>query len=123
MKFDEPQTYISIISTVFLMFSEILPFLPCKSNGLFDFFINFFKNNQQFIEDSAIKVVDIQKSHELTSIVTHYTEELLNIRHFEIELEEMLQKINNDKIDKNGIKNNIQKILTEIKELNEKNKK
>ena len=108
MNFNEPESYISIISTVFLILSEVLPFLSCKSNGLFDFVITFFKNNQKCIEDKANKIIDINKSHELTSIVTHYTEELLIIRHFKLELEKMLQEINDNKIDRNGIKNNIQ---------------
>ena len=123
MNFNEPGSYISIISTVFLILSEVLPFLSCKSNGLFDFVITFFKNNQKCIEDKANKIIDINKSHELTSIVTHYTEELLIIRHFKLELEKMLQEINDNKIDRNGIKNNIQKMLDEIKVSNEKHKK
>lgn len=123
MSFDDPQMYVSIISSFFLICSEVLPFLPCKSNGLFEFLFTFFKKNQKCIEDEAIKVIDMNKSHELTSVVTHYTEELLNVRKLKLELEEMLQNINDNKIDKNGIKNNIQKILDEIKASNEKHKK
>jgi hypothetical protein len=36
MDFRDPSSYISIISSVLLIISEILPFLPCHANGLFD---------------------------------------------------------------------------------------
>ena len=36
MDFGDPSIYISIISSVLLIISEILPFLPCHANGLFD---------------------------------------------------------------------------------------
>ncbi len=37
MNFSEPEHFISLISTILLLLSEILPFLPCKSNGIADF--------------------------------------------------------------------------------------
>ena len=36
MDFKDPSSYASIISAVLLIISEILPFLPCKPNGLVD---------------------------------------------------------------------------------------
>ena len=36
MDFGDPSSYISIISSTLLIISEILPFLPCNANGLFD---------------------------------------------------------------------------------------
>lgn len=36
MDFGDPSSYISIISSALLIISEILPFLPCNANGLFD---------------------------------------------------------------------------------------
>ena len=36
MDFNDPSSYISIISSVLLIISEVLPFLPCKPNGLID---------------------------------------------------------------------------------------
>ena len=36
MDFRDPSSYVSIISAVLLLVSEILPFLPCKPNGLID---------------------------------------------------------------------------------------
>jgi hypothetical protein len=41
MNWTEPESYISIISTFLFVFSEILPFLPCKSNGLIQLIKNF----------------------------------------------------------------------------------
>jgi len=119
----ELETYTTIISTAILIISEILPFLPCKSNGIFDFFINFLKTNKKCIQEGANKVVDVSKTHELTTVVTHYTEELLIVRKFKIELEDMIEKIDKDNINKEDIKSSIKKILEEIKASNEKHKK
>ena len=40
MSINDPAIYISILSSSLLIISEILPFLPCKPNGVFDIFLN-----------------------------------------------------------------------------------
>ena len=124
MNFNDPQTYISIISYVLLFLSEVLPFLPCKSNGVVDYIIKILKDNQQCIKGAASKVADSNKSDELTNVVTHYTEELLNLRKFKIELEKIVQNLNKDEsLDKNEIKKELENVIKEIKNLHDNKKK
>lgn len=43
----DPTFFISIFSSSCLLLSEVLPFLPIKSNGFVEMIINIFKNNSK----------------------------------------------------------------------------
>ena len=50
MSFQDPASYISVISSSLLIISELLPFLPCKPNGLIDII---FKLDKYTIENNC----------------------------------------------------------------------
>ena len=60
----DPTFFISIFSSSCLLLSEILPFLPIKSNGFLEIIINIFKNKskvQDVKENDGSKVTDEKK--------------------------------------------------------------
>ncbi len=61
MNFSDPSTYISLLSSILLILSEILPFLPCKSNGLVQIMLNLIDVNRSCLTNAAIKDINDKK--------------------------------------------------------------
>lgn len=73
MDFTEPEHFISLISTILLVMSEILPFLPCRSNGIADFFTQLLKGLNK-IENKNTKSCIKKESEDTSSSSEDITE-------------------------------------------------
>ncbi len=58
--------YISLFSSIFLFFSEILPFLPCKSNGILHSFFSLISDKNSCIENTNNFIEEIEKNKKNT---------------------------------------------------------
>lgn len=63
----DPSFFISIFSSSCLVLSEILPFLPIKSNGFVDMVINIFKKNSK-VQDEKNNLKDFDEKKLLNLI-------------------------------------------------------
>lgn len=61
MNFTEPEHYVSLISTILFVLSELLPFLPCKSNGIIDCLTLILKNTRKIEKDSNCISINTKK--------------------------------------------------------------
>jgi len=99
MDFEDPSSYISIISSALLIISEILPFLPCNANGLFD---SIFKISPCCMKEKEIKP---EKTCEEKSMII---ERLLYT------LLEDIDDLEEKKISYKDVKHNIKEVIHKI---------
>lgn len=116
MNINDPAVYISILSSSLLIISEILPFLPCKPNGLCDIFLNISPCCKKYTPDRQKERKYIEKEIELER------EKCEHNKKNDIQLERMLYNILNDfddleehKLSIKDIKSSIKKIIIHLK--------
>ena len=101
MDFNEPTSYISIISSTLLILSEILPFLPCKPNGIIDTIIKSFTCYKK--ENCSIKQ-------------DKETKDYIMIQHMLYEMLTEIDDLEEQKITFKDVKTHIRKIIHSINE-------
>ena len=107
MDFNDPSSYISIISSILLIISEVIPFLPCNSNGIIDTFFKIspccgkkFKIYPDEIikkNRKATREKKIVTEHMLYDIIDNLEDIECNIKHNDIKLsiKNVINYINN----------------------------
>ena len=103
--FRDPSSYISIISSSLLIVSEILPFLPCNANGLFD---SIFK-----ISPCCIKQREIREIKEIKPEKT-CDEKSMIIERLLYSLLEDIDDLEEKKISYKDMKQNIKEVIHKI---------
>jgi hypothetical protein len=106
--FRDPSSYISIISSSLLIVSEILPFLPCNANGLFD---SVFK-----ISPCCMKQREIKEVKEIKEIKPEKTcdEKSMIIERLLYSLLEDIDDLEEKKISYKDMKQNIKEVIHKI---------
>ena len=74
----DPSFYISIVSSACLFLSEILPFIPIKSNGFVEMVINIFKKNSK-VQNLNIDGEQTTTSGELNIDMRNNNNEILKL--------------------------------------------
>lgn len=148
MNFSDPSTYIRLCSSILLILSEILPFLPCKSNGVIQILLNLINTNKTCIENAAIKPnsthknkkdVDnsLEKSNSTNTISSDdknisddSSEDVIIKIHLEEDIDEnydliennifkVLRKMKNEKITDKDVKIKLKQLINDLNDLNE----
>ena len=149
MNFSDPSTYVSLFSSILLILSEILPFLPCKSNGVVQIFLNLINTNKTCIENAAIKPTNkhtnkdktdidnsIEKSNSTNSIssddnhISDNSDDVIIKIHLEEDIDEnydliennifkVLKKMKSEKITDKDVKIKLKQLINDLNELNE----
>ena len=97
MSFNDPTSYISIISSALLIISEILPFLPCKPNGLIDFIFKLSPCCNQCCTKSneSIKDKDKDKDNIIERLLYSILDDIDDLEDHKISLRDMKTNIKN----------------------------
>ena len=148
MNVSDPSTYISLFSSILLILSEILPFLPCKSNGVIQILLNLINTNKTCIENAAVKPnsthknkkdVDnsLEKSNSTNTISSDdknisddSSEDVIIKIHLEEDIDEnydliennifkVLRKMKNEKITDKDVKIKLKQLINDLNDLNE----
>ena len=113
MDLKNPETYVSIISSALLIISEILPYLPCSSNGICQTIIEIFKK-----KDS--KILPIHEKNKLDSTTElHYEDEELNkLKKLEHDLQQVMRDLKANKTLEIDLNLKLNEIIHELKRIN-----
>ena len=110
MDVNDPQTYISIISSTLLIISEILPYLPCSSNGIVHSITDNLKKKNKIVNEE----------HELESTTElHYEDEDLNrLKKLEKDLQQVMKDLKTNKTIEIDLNKKLNEIIHELKRIN-----
>ena len=79
MPYQDPSFYISVVSSACLFMSEILPFLPIKSNGFIEMIINLLKNKKnnkvQNVDNDALNI-DMKNDNKILELIKKQDESI-----------------------------------------------
>ena len=111
MNVDNPQTYISIISSALLIISEILPYLPCASNGISQIIINSFNKTK------CNKLPDENKNQVKPDLC--YEDDNLNrLKKLEKDLQQVMKDLKANKTLEIDLNMKLNEIINELKRIN-----
>jgi len=106
MDVNNPQTYISIISSTLLIISEVLPYLPCRSNGIVHSITDNLKQNKT--------VHDEENKMESTTPLHYEHEDLNRLKQLENDLQNVIKHLKANKT----LEIKLNEIIHELKRIN-----
>jgi hypothetical protein len=112
MDVNSPQTYISIISSTLLIISEVLPYLPCSSNGIVHSITDNLKQNK------TVQVHDEESKMESTTALHYENEDLNRLKQLEKDLYQVMKDLKANKTLEIDLNKKLNEIIHELKRIN-----
>jgi len=113
MDVNNPQTYISIISSTLLIISEVLPYLPCSSNGIVHSITDNLKQNKTVQHN-----VSEESKMESTTPLHYENEDLNRLKQLEKDLQQVMKDLKANKTLEIDLNKKLNEIIHELKRIN-----
>lgn len=137
MDWKEPTYYISLFSTLLFVFSEILPFLPCQSNGLIHLVKNLMiltnsskekekekekkkekEKEKDSNENTKFKEVKVDTTYTYSDDSSKKKDSEKEIKRLEIELKDVMCELRKNKHVEKKIKKKLEELVVELENFN-----